>query len=873
MAGTITVSTLAQLYQALANATGGETIQLAGGDYGKLALSTYSSFDVDFPSNVTITSADPLNPARFSGLSLTSVSNLTIDGVVCDYTFKPGDPLYTAPFKVYGSHDVVIRNSTFDGDLASGLSAADDGYAAGIGLSISKSTGITVEGNDISSFYRGITVFDSTGIDIAGNDLHEMRSDGMNFSQVADVTIEANHIHDFHTAGGSGDHPDMIQFWTAGTTKPSTDIVIRGNVLDLGEGTWTQSIFMGNELVSQGLAGPEMFYQNVTIDGNVIVNGQSHGITLGQTNGLVIQQNSVLHSDGSNPDGADNSVEIPAINVSAASTNVSITGNVTSAINGWTTQPTWTVSQNAFVQDQNPGAPGYYGDVFISSSLTAQDGVHSFLARPGGMIDLLSAGATQTRELLPDSGTVAALFQVSAGANGATQTRAFDASLCLSDIGTLPAGTVFEWAFGDGTTATGVKVVHNFPAGGHFDVSLTVRTPDGVTDTVVGTIGIQESSIVTLGADGAFRATEYEQTILLPTTLAASSAGIDLGATGVAATIASTHVTDLLLTKDFEISMQLQATTSASIGEVFRLHGGIVASVTLKGELMIQTTPTVGSMVQFISTGIKVNDMKSHEVDIRLHDGVLQLWLDGKLASQAAFAGTMHSFGPTSLTFGNPWGGKNFDGDLTAFDITVGKNDFDGAKTILTLGHDGSFQSTGHAIAPALAAETDTDTTSGLHLGGSGLAASVAGSTLTDLLHTERFEVAMTLDADSADSAGVIFRMADTLVSRVLATGQLVIRAFEQDGSVVRLTSAGTPFTDLQSHDIDIRLLDGKLQLWVDNTLSSEAAFDGSLRDLGPRDLEFGTRTSTTAFHGDLTAFDVMVTADSAWTSPSSVVL
>ena len=205
MATILKVSTTTALYHALANAKGGETIQLAAGDYGKLALTGTSGFKVSFPSNVTITSADPLHPARFSGLTLNAVSNLTLDGVVCDYVFKPGDPLYTAPFSVTGGHDVTIKNSSFDGDVARNMSAEDNGFGTGVGLSVINTRNTTIEGNEISSFYRGVTVWGSSGITVRGNDLHDIRSDGMDFAQVHGAIIEGNHIHDFRTAPQSAD--------------------------------------------------------------------------------------------------------------------------------------------------------------------------------------------------------------------------------------------------------------------------------------------------------------------------------------------------------------------------------------------------------------------------------------------------------------------------------------------------------------------------------------------------------------------------------------------------------------------------------------------------------------------------------------------
>ena len=100
MTTTITVSTLNGLYSALAKATGGETILLAAGSYGKLSLGAKSGFDITFPSNVTIASADPNKPAIFSGMDIREAANLTFDGVTFDYTFAPTDKIFSRPFNV-----------------------------------------------------------------------------------------------------------------------------------------------------------------------------------------------------------------------------------------------------------------------------------------------------------------------------------------------------------------------------------------------------------------------------------------------------------------------------------------------------------------------------------------------------------------------------------------------------------------------------------------------------------------------------------------------------------------------------------------------------------------------------------------------------
>jgi hypothetical protein len=352
MSKTITVSTLAELKSALSGATGGETILLQGGDYGKLALSS-----VDFPSTVTIASADPDNPAVFSGLSLKNVSDLTFDGVLFDYTFSVDDATWFRPFSIEKSDNVTIRNSTFDGDLAEGRSAIDDGYGAGYGLGVRGGSNITVENNEFYNFNRGAVFSDISGLTVSSNDLHGMSSDGMDFVQVQNVLIEGNFLHDFQRSPDSGAHPDMIQFWTNGTNAPSGDIILRGNRLDIGEGAWTQSIFMRNEVVDSQGGGAEMFYYNVLIEDNVIVNGHLHGITVGETNGLTIRNNTLVHADGHDVDGADGGIEIPSIRVAAKATDVTIIDNITIGVNGYNGQPGWIVDGNLLLSPTVTTAP------------------------------------------------------------------------------------------------------------------------------------------------------------------------------------------------------------------------------------------------------------------------------------------------------------------------------------------------------------------------------------------------------------------------------------------------------------------------------------------------------------------------------------
>jgi hypothetical protein len=61
-------------------------------------------------------------------------------------------------------------------------------------------------------------------------------------------------------------HKDLIQFWSAGTTKPSADVMIRNNVLESDE-PLTHGIFLGNEI---GRSNNSFKYQNIVIEENEI---------------------------------------------------------------------------------------------------------------------------------------------------------------------------------------------------------------------------------------------------------------------------------------------------------------------------------------------------------------------------------------------------------------------------------------------------------------------------------------------------------------------------------------------------------------------------------------------------------------------------
>lgn len=386
----VTVGSMQEFRSALGEAEPGETIRLEPGRYDNLTLRGVEG-DEDRP--LTLTSADPSDPAKISRMRVDKSAHVVLDGLVFDYIFEPGDKIHLRPFQITDSRDVAVRNSVFDGDLARGVSDVSDGFGFAFGLGVTRVDGVAIENNEIHTFYRGMNVSKSQNVVVRNNNVHSLRMDGMDFAQIRNGLIEGNHVHDFDRSPNSRDHADMIQFWTNRTTEPTVNVTIRNNVLNSGEGLYTQSIFMRNEEVDNGRAGDEMFYRDIVIENNVIINAHLHGISLGEAEGVTIENNSVIRNAQSEGDRDNVSLYDPRISVSSRSRDVRIVGNVVSRVNGFERQSDWEARDNFLIQDRHQLQPGYYGHVFADAIEGDPSNLSSFLPMEGGPLDGAEYGA------------------------------------------------------------------------------------------------------------------------------------------------------------------------------------------------------------------------------------------------------------------------------------------------------------------------------------------------------------------------------------------------------------------------------------------------------------------------------------------------
>lgn len=389
----------AALQAALAQGVPGATLELAPGRYGRVDLRPGTAPAV-------LRSADPARPARISQLTVYQVDGLRLEGLVFDYSFDPADEPFVRPFSFGKSRNITLVGNWFDGDLARGRGAPDDGFAFATGINIRDCDAVLLERNRVTRFLRGLVARNVRGLTLRGNEITALRMDGMNLTEVSDVLIEGNHVHSFQRSLASDDHSDMIQFWTTGAKRPSTGITIRGNVLNSGPGAYTQSIFMRNELVDSGQAGPEMLYRDILIEENLILNAHLHGITVGEAAGVTIRRNTLIQNRGSAGDTDwRHLLWAPQISVKPESRAVRIQGNITHVINGFQGQRGWQVSDNLLIQNQGraSGQPGlHYSRVFEGAGEAGPPGaLGTWRLIPGGPGDRTGLGAQLLRSARP----------------------------------------------------------------------------------------------------------------------------------------------------------------------------------------------------------------------------------------------------------------------------------------------------------------------------------------------------------------------------------------------------------------------------------------------------------------------------------------
>ena len=259
----------AQLIAAARSARAGDVISLSPGIYSGVELR-----DLRFAGPVTITSADPANPAVLFDLTVRGSRNLAFSQLVLNAQ-DGGD---INDFTVRDSSDIA-----FDHVEVKGPPLRPDLLEAGLMFRVNRA--ISVTNSEFHNLRHGVSLLDNDGVTVSRNTFHDLRTDGIRGGGNSNVVVADNLLADFHPA--PGDHPDAIQFWTGNTTASAKNITVTGNVFVRGRGSIAQGIFFRDQVGN-------LPYQNVTIDGNLIVGAMGNGIASGGIGSGRITNNTVV---------------------------------------------------------------------------------------------------------------------------------------------------------------------------------------------------------------------------------------------------------------------------------------------------------------------------------------------------------------------------------------------------------------------------------------------------------------------------------------------------------------------------------------------------------------------------------------------------
>lgn len=262
-----TVSTTAAALALLLKAQGGDRILLAPGNYASLVAS-----GLTIPGGVAIAAADPAKPPVVAGVELSKVDGVTLEGL--DITISAR---ILGAGNFINCKNVWLRNCRLYDPLKQHRSGPMFRYCTDSGI----------EGCDLGDFSTGLRVMQSQRVDVLKNSFHGMSADGVQGWESQFVTIKGNHFTDFQP--GAGAHPDAIQFFTAGSTKPSTDLTIVDNVIVRGAGGASQGIFGSNEIKNR--------YARIVIRGNAVIGGMWNGIVWDGCDGIDVSGNLVQGYD------------------------------------------------------------------------------------------------------------------------------------------------------------------------------------------------------------------------------------------------------------------------------------------------------------------------------------------------------------------------------------------------------------------------------------------------------------------------------------------------------------------------------------------------------------------------------------------------
>ncbi|MBY4895364.1 right-handed parallel beta-helix repeat-containing protein [Rhodobacteraceae bacterium N5(2021)] len=636
----LTVSSEAELldaYETLSNSEGGGRIELTEGVTGlRLELRDGGN------EPVHITSADPENPVALSAIVLRDLENVRVSEVHVDST-GTDFPAQSGGFGLNGVEAVELSNITFTGGATEYYNPDDPDSVLGIGMgSIRDSSDVVFSNNTASGYLHGTSIMESRDVKFLSNEFTEFQGDGLRMGGVQNVLVEGNYFHDFLGTTNDFTHGDMIQLWSTNAEIVSSDITINGNILDSGNGSSSQSIWIRNETYDKGL-DDGYIYSNITITNNLIHNSHVHGIAVGHANGVTVEDNTLLWNAATG--------DPPQI-VLSSSWNVTANNNITSDLR----LPADAQSEGNVILDYiNPYADDYVGNHIINPFAVGGADLADLRLRPDS--EYLGTGSEFSDPLLTSYGGIEPVVVVSVDAED-PQTIQLDAGFSVDEDGFLnEANYTFEWEFPDGSVHEGATVSYQFTTPGEREVELRILNDGQVVAEETFGLDVEDDTYLSLSAKHGFEdQSAYDSEVWV------SGSEVVDGPEGPAFRIggddyfaASSSNEQLHSLQGFDLNLNMSVIDD-SAGSFLRMGSTMRAEVEWDGSVWFQLRTDEGTF-RVDSGDTHVDDGAFHNIAVSYShaNGTLQLQIDGEVVDEVEAHGTTPPISSNSLIIGSPW--------------------------------------------------------------------------------------------------------------------------------------------------------------------------------------------------------------------------
>jgi hypothetical protein len=659
-----------ELANILAKAQGGEIVYLDPAE-GNIELKLDNINGHKTP--VTIKSLKPDVAFNISYLKLTKSRNLIFDGL--PFSIRRVSAAVTGPsnIEITGSQNITFSNCIMKGTAKDYLTKANlNDRSANLSL-IRESDGITFTGNNISAYFHGFQFLETTHIRVSENEIQKIQGDGLRMGGVADVVISGNYFHDFLGSDQDANHSDMIQLWSTNAVIKSNNIRISDNRLISGAGSATQAIFMRNELADQKIERRDQYYSSITIQNNLIYNGHSHGITVGETNVVTVSNNTLLQNPQSTMGNGKTRVSwAPGIRIAKNSTAVQIFSNLAKEVNAG---PNADIHGNVIVNYFGSNQPNSVGQMFVGASTGGELPFLALNVLPRSLADVPNLGSTLTKQ--EPSDWKDAIFFRAQELGEESGNIGFEVQQLPSFQGMPEQDNVsFAWDFGDGGVATGLTAQHAFSSPGRYKVTLRILGKNGTSGQYWNYVKVAEPLLFKMKNDGneIVDASSYHSKInsKLQTSQLGPISGLSTLTLG-----RDTHIeigrgeTQLFNLQRFGISFFFKCDAHCQAGSIAMIHKSFELRMSDANEFQFHLVDSTGQIVDLRSGRTRFANEKWHHFILNYDAiaGKAKLHIDGVLVSQVPATAATQVMQSWGLVLGNQFG-NSAQGILAGFELS-----------------------------------------------------------------------------------------------------------------------------------------------------------------------------------------------------------